>query len=184
MPSSIAAPTGRRPYTSRLSSRTDAGFSPSPTMVSVSIPITRRTFLASLSVFTVAMNTQEPGSGWPFAGESWIGTTGGSGSNPNPDKDQLSGLRSPSDSTSSRVPYFVLIVEDNESDVFLVREAMEAARLPCRLHVVEDGEQAVLFFDRADDEPEMPCPALMILDINLPRKQGGDVLRQIGRAHV
>ena len=76
----------------------------------------------------------------------------------------------------------MLIVEDNESDVFLVREAMEAARLPCRLHVVEDGEQAVLFFDRADDEPEMPCPALMILDINLPRKQGGDVLRHMRRS--
>lgn len=76
----------------------------------------------------------------------------------------------------------MLVVEDNEADVFLIYEAMEATRLPLRLHVAEDGEQAVRFFDRADDDPEMPCPALVILDINLPKKQGGDVLEHVRRS--
>jgi DNA-binding response OmpR family regulator len=70
----------------------------------------------------------------------------------------------------------VLVVEDNEADVFLIQEAMKKARLQLALHVVRDGEQAVQFFDRADDDPRIPCPALVILDINLPKKEGGDVL--------
>jgi DNA-binding response OmpR family regulator len=107
---------------------------------------------------------------------------GGSGSNPNPDEDQSSALRSPSDTTSAGAHRHVLVVEDNEADVFLIHEAMEATRLPLRLHVAEDGEQAVRFFDRADDDPEMPCPALVILDINLPKKQGGDVLEHMRRS--
>ncbi len=73
----------------------------------------------------------------------------------------------------------MFIIEDNESDVYLIREAMEAIRLPFTLQVVEDGEQAVRFFDQADDDPGMPCPALVILDINLPKKQGSDVLRHM-----
>jgi two-component system, chemotaxis family, response regulator Rcp1 len=68
-------------------------------------------------------------------------------------------------------------VEDNESDVFLIQEALEAAKFPVTLHVVTDGEQAVRFFDQADGDANMPCPVLVILDINLPRKQGGEVLK-------
>jgi chemotaxis family two-component system response regulator Rcp1 len=71
----------------------------------------------------------------------------------------------------------VLIVEDNESDVFLIQEALEAAKLPVAIHVVRDGEQAVRFFELADADGNVPCPALVILDINLPRKQGGEVLK-------
>jgi two-component system, chemotaxis family, response regulator Rcp1 len=70
-------------------------------------------------------------------------------------------------------------VEDNESDVFLIQEALEAAKLPVALHVVTDGEQAVRFFDLADEDGNMPCPTLVILDINLPRKQGGEVLKHM-----
>jgi two-component system, chemotaxis family, response regulator Rcp1 len=73
----------------------------------------------------------------------------------------------------------VLIVDDNEPDVFLIQEAMEATRLPLRLHIAKDGEQAVRFFDRADTDPDMPCPALVILDINLPKKHGGEVLKHM-----
>ncbi len=77
----------------------------------------------------------------------------------------------------------MLIVEDNESDVFLIREAIEATKLPLRLHVVEDGEQAVRFFDQADSNASVPCPAVVILDINLPKKQGGDVLKHMRQSH-
>jgi DNA-binding response OmpR family regulator len=73
----------------------------------------------------------------------------------------------------------VLIVDDNESDVFLIEEAIAGTRLPLTLYVAKDGEQAILFFDRTDAHPDLPCPSLIILDINLPKKQGGDVLKHM-----
>jgi chemotaxis family two-component system response regulator Rcp1 len=73
----------------------------------------------------------------------------------------------------------VLIVDDNESDVFLIQEAIGSTRLQLTLHIAKDGEQAIRFFDRADAHPEMPCPSLVILDINLPKKQGGEVLKHM-----
>ena len=60
--------------------------------------------------------------------------------------------------------------------MFLIQEAIEATRLPLTFHVVKDGEQAMRFFERADNDSTMPCPALVILDINLPKRQGGEVL--------
>lgn len=71
----------------------------------------------------------------------------------------------------------MLIVDDNESDAFLIQEAIGATRLPLTLHVAKDGEQAIRFFDRADAHPELPCPALVLLDINLPKMQGDLVLK-------
>lgn len=76
----------------------------------------------------------------------------------------------------------MLIVEDNESDVFLIREAIEATKLPLTLQVVKDGSQAVQFVDRIDSDATMHCPALVILDINLPKMQGGEVLRHMRRS--
>jgi DNA-binding response OmpR family regulator len=104
---------------------------------------------------------------------------GGSGSNPSPDEDPPSGLRSPSDKASGGIHFHVLIVDDNESDVFLIEEAIGATRLPLTLYVAKDGEQAIRFFDRADAHADLPCPTLIILDINLPKKQGGDVLKHM-----
>ena len=68
-------------------------------------------------------------------------------------------------------------MEDNEADVFLIREAILEADLGMTIHVVTDGEQAIAFFHRADNDPSAPCPDLVLLDINLPRRPGGDVLR-------
>jgi two-component system, chemotaxis family, response regulator Rcp1 len=81
-------------------------------------------------------------------------------------------------------------VEDNEADVFLIEEAIAAAQLSVAVHVVRNGEQAIRFFDEADHVPNAPCPVLVILDINLPRKPGYDVLKHMrasakcGKAHV
>ena len=125
------------------------------------------------------MNTQEPALDWPFVGESWTGIRGVSGSNPNPDENQLSASPSPSEEAPAAPYCHVLIVDDNESDVFLIQEAIGATRLSLTLHVAKDGEQAIRFFDRADAQADMPCPALVILDINLPKKQGGDVLKHM-----
>ncbi len=74
-------------------------------------------------------------------------------------------------------------MEDNEADVFLIQEAIEAKKLPMALHVVRDGEQAVRYFDEADGNISAPCPSLVILDINLPKKQGGEVLKHMRRSH-
>lgn len=71
------------------------------------------------------------------------------------------------------------MVEDNDSDIFLIREALAATGMPLSVHVAKDGEQAVRFLDRVGDSEDAPCPALILLDINLPKVQGGDVLRHV-----
>ena len=73
-------------------------------------------------------------------------------------------------------------MEDNEADVFLIQEAIEAKKLPVALHVVRDGEQAMRHFDEADGDVSAPCPSLVILDINLPKKPGGEVLKHMRRS--
>jgi chemotaxis family two-component system response regulator Rcp1 len=76
----------------------------------------------------------------------------------------------------------ILIVEDNASDVFLIREAIETAAIDAELHVVTDGEKAIKFFDEADGSAGFPCPALVILDISLPKKNGDEVLQHLRRS--
>jgi DNA-binding response OmpR family regulator len=76
----------------------------------------------------------------------------------------------------------ILVVEDNAGDVFLIRAAIKAADFHAELHVVRDGEQAIRFVDDADGDDEAPCPALIILDVNLPRKHGGEVLQHIRKS--
>jgi chemotaxis family two-component system response regulator Rcp1 len=71
----------------------------------------------------------------------------------------------------------VLVVEDNEADVALIQEAIQAANLTLVVHIVKDGDQAVRFFDRAETDSNMPRPDLVILDINLPKRAGSDVLK-------
>jgi two-component system, chemotaxis family, response regulator Rcp1 len=82
----------------------------------------------------------------------------------------------------------VLIVEDNPSDVCLIQRAIEGTKLLIDFHFATDGQEAVQFFDRADADPGKPCPDVVILDINLPKKQGGDVLKHMrsrsGRAQA
>lgn len=71
------------------------------------------------------------------------------------------------------------MVEDNKADVYLIREALEAAQLSADLEVAADGEKATQFFEQLQRNQDMLCPDLVILDINLPRKHGGEVLKQI-----
>jgi two-component system response regulator len=102
----------------------------------------------------------------------------GSGSNRNPDADRHSASPSRSEESGLR-PRHILIAEDNKSDVFLIREALKKFRIDAQIHVADDGEKTVRFFEQADADPAAPCPDLVLLDINLPRYKGGDILRKL-----
>jgi DNA-binding response OmpR family regulator len=63
--------------------------------------------------------------------------------------------------------------------VFLIRQAIARAQVKADLYFVSDGEAAAQFFDSADNDANAPCPDLILLDLNLPRKSGDDVLRHL-----
>jgi two-component system, chemotaxis family, response regulator Rcp1 len=73
----------------------------------------------------------------------------------------------------------VLLVEDNAADVRLIREGMTVVRSKCRLSVVSDGEEALDFLRRKGKHLEAPRPSFMLLDLNLPRKDGLEVLQEM-----
>lgn len=74
-------------------------------------------------------------------------------------------------------PVHILMVEDNEADVRLTREALKGSRV--HLHVVKDGLQALAFLRRADVYADAPRPHLVLLDLHLPGKDGREVLAEI-----
>jgi two-component system, chemotaxis family, response regulator Rcp1 len=74
------------------------------------------------------------------------------------------------------------VVEDSKTDVFLIRKAIASAQVNADLHFVSDGEAATQFFDSADADANAPCPALVLLDLNLPKKNGDDVLSHLRRS--
>jgi DNA-binding response OmpR family regulator len=70
-------------------------------------------------------------------------------------------------------------VEDDGADVFLISEAIRIANSNVELEVVNDGDKAIRFFEKIDNDASLACPDLVILDINLPKKHGGQVLQQM-----
>jgi CheY-like chemotaxis protein len=82
-------------------------------------------------------------------------------------------------------PIEILIVEDNPGDVRLTREALKEAKVSNTLHVVEDGGAALDFLYRRGTYGEAPRPDLILLDLNLPKKNGREVLAEIKQdAHL
>jgi chemotaxis family two-component system response regulator Rcp1 len=80
-----------------------------------------------------------------------------------------------------RSPAQILLVEDNLADVDLTREAFVDAGVAAELHAVEDGEQALRFLRREGEFGQSPRPDLVLLDLNLPRKDGREVLAEVKR---
>jgi len=77
------------------------------------------------------------------------------------------------------LPIEVLLVEDNPGDVRLTREAFRNARMERPLHVAADGVEAMAFLRREGEFARVPRPDLILLDLNLPRMDGREVLARI-----
>jgi two-component system, chemotaxis family, response regulator Rcp1 len=77
------------------------------------------------------------------------------------------------------VPIEILLVEDNPGDADLAREALENSKIRNTLSVVGDGEEALAFLRRSGKYAAAPRPDLILLDLNLPRKSGREVLAEI-----
>jgi CheY-like chemotaxis protein len=77
------------------------------------------------------------------------------------------------------LPIEILLVEDNEGDVFLTTEAFKSAKVANHLSVARDGEEAMEFLNRTGRFPGAPRPDLVLLDLNLPRKDGRQVLAEM-----
>lgn len=73
----------------------------------------------------------------------------------------------------------VLLVEDNPGDIRLTEEAFKEADLECNLSVVEDGVEALAFLNQTGQYKNAPKPDFILLDLNLPRKDGRQVLKEI-----
>lgn len=76
-------------------------------------------------------------------------------------------------------PVEILLVEDNPGDADLARDALEKGKVRNNLHVVTDGEAAMAFLNKQGAYDVAPRPDLILLDLNLPKKDGREVLAEI-----
>ncbi|HLU40825.1 MAG TPA: response regulator [Microthrixaceae bacterium] len=76
-------------------------------------------------------------------------------------------------------PIEILLVEDDEGDVLLTTEALEASKVTNNMHVARNGEEALKFLRREQGYHDVPRPDIVLLDLNLPRIDGREVLAQI-----
>ena len=76
-------------------------------------------------------------------------------------------------------PIEILLIEDNPGDVDLTKEALLDAKVRNRLHVVDDGAKAIDFLFKRGDYADAPRPDIILLDLNLPKKDGRQVLAEI-----
>ncbi|MEG3634262.1 response regulator [Micromonospora palythoicola] len=87
-------------------------------------------------------------------------------------------MTSPADGNS---PIEVLLVEDDPGDVLMTQEAFEEHKLRNRLNVVSDGAEALAYLRREGQYADVELPDLILLDLNLPRRDGREVLEEIKR---
>ena len=80
---------------------------------------------------------------------------------------------------ASGAPIEILLVEDNPGDVRLTQEAVREAKIRNTLNVVNDGEEAIAYVRRQGEYADRPRPDLILLDLNLPRKDGREVLQDL-----
>jgi CheY-like chemotaxis protein len=73
----------------------------------------------------------------------------------------------------------ILLIEDNPGDRELIQEALQSGRVMNRISVATDGEEAMAFLNRTHGLEQAPRPDLILLDLNIPRKDGFEVLKEI-----
>ncbi len=76
-------------------------------------------------------------------------------------------------------PIEILLVEDNLGDIHLARAALRESKILNNLHVVQDGDAAMAFLTREGEYAGQPRPDLILLDLNLPGKDGREVLEEV-----
>jgi CheY-like chemotaxis protein len=84
-----------------------------------------------------------------------------------------------SDDDCNQTARYFLLIEDNKGDILLTREALDEIGMPYTLRVIRDGEQAYMFLQSIAKKDEEPAPDLILLDINLPRLNGHELLAYI-----
>ena len=72
-----------------------------------------------------------------------------------------------------------MLVEDNPADVDLIEEALAEGHIDCELVVIQDGDKAIAAIELSDADTERACPDLMLLDLNLPKVTGEEVLKRV-----
>jgi len=111
------------------------------------------------------------------ASELWSGIRDASGSNQTQGKDLRFISLSPFSKPIHRPR--ILIVEDNAGDLFLIRDALRAATIDADIDVVQDGQDAMRYFDAKDADFAAPSPNIVLLDLNLPKRSGAEVLKHL-----
>jgi CheY-like chemotaxis protein len=74
-------------------------------------------------------------------------------------------------------PFEILLAEDNPQDAELVRLALEEHHVHCTLRVIRDGAQVITLLDSLDADPKTPALDLLMVDMNLPKRSGEDILK-------
>jgi CheY-like chemotaxis protein len=81
--------------------------------------------------------------------------------------------------SQSTEPPVVLLVEDSAADTYLVRQSLKQHLKDFVLHVVDDGEKAFHLIETTEADESIQCPALLLLDLNLPKRSGREVLERL-----
>jgi len=95
--------------------------------------------------------------------------------------DLPSSLPFPNEASQEKRPVIV-VIEDNPPDVFLIEQALSEHGLQVDLENLRDGEHAVAFIKALDEDQSVPCPVLFLVDLNIPAKNGEEVLTEIRKS--
>jgi CheY-like chemotaxis protein len=135
------------------------------------------------SVFTARPSTLAPEWGSQSASGSSSAQAAESGSSPSPAGGRRFILRSRSETLTqpaqTRKTASILLVEDSAADAGLIRKALEEHGVEGEITILDDGEKAIEFIRRLDLLPAAECPDLAIIDLNLPRRPGREVLESL-----
>jgi CheY-like chemotaxis protein len=82
-------------------------------------------------------------------------------------------------SAQQRTRFTIMLAEDNPGDVYLVREALQLKGLEVHLITVDDGEKALQYLDLVDSSDATARPQLLLLDLNLPKRSGDEILERL-----